>query len=207
MPSTTNCPSCARALTVPDELIGQQVQCPTCGATFTAQVGRGSPPPSGQQPQPPQAPPSAPPPYQQPAYQQPPARRDDDDDYERRRRPRQGDKPGNVQAVNVLTLIGGIVALVGALIYVVGIGLPTVGFGCIWPGWIYAIVAGILATIKGSKLMGENAQMEEPPTTAGILLIINIVNCDVISCVLGILILVFLNDPVTKNWYQGGRDR
>jgi hypothetical protein len=40
MQETINCPSCQRRLQVPDTLIGQDVQCPTCGATFVAALGR-----------------------------------------------------------------------------------------------------------------------------------------------------------------------
>jgi hypothetical protein len=36
MPEIINCPSCQRKLQVPESLLGQDVQCPTCGATFTA---------------------------------------------------------------------------------------------------------------------------------------------------------------------------
>lgn len=36
MPIQINCPSCNRALRVPDELLGKNVKCPTCGTTFTA---------------------------------------------------------------------------------------------------------------------------------------------------------------------------
>ncbi len=31
-----NCPSCTRKLRVPEDLLGKQVRCPTCGHTFTA---------------------------------------------------------------------------------------------------------------------------------------------------------------------------
>jgi predicted Zn finger-like uncharacterized protein len=36
MVSIINCPSCARQLRVPEELIGRQVKCPSCLSTFTA---------------------------------------------------------------------------------------------------------------------------------------------------------------------------
>ncbi len=36
MPTNTTCPSCNRALKVPDELLGKNVKCPTCGTTFLA---------------------------------------------------------------------------------------------------------------------------------------------------------------------------
>jgi hypothetical protein len=43
MQEIVNCPSCQRKLQVPDSLLGQDVQCPTCGATFTAGSGGGAP--------------------------------------------------------------------------------------------------------------------------------------------------------------------
>jgi hypothetical protein len=41
--SPTRCPSCRRALALPDHLGGAAVQCPACGATFRA--GPAGPPP------------------------------------------------------------------------------------------------------------------------------------------------------------------
>jgi hypothetical protein len=38
MPEIVNCPRCERKLRVPDHLLGQQVQCPTCAVTFAAQA-------------------------------------------------------------------------------------------------------------------------------------------------------------------------
>src|SRR5436309_3487361 len=34
MPTILDCPSCGRKLRVADDLAGQQVKCPTCGAVF-----------------------------------------------------------------------------------------------------------------------------------------------------------------------------
>jgi predicted Zn finger-like uncharacterized protein len=45
------CPSCPRQLRVPDDLLGQQVKCPSCGAVFTASEDMGAddtPPPQGE---------------------------------------------------------------------------------------------------------------------------------------------------------------
>jgi hypothetical protein len=80
MQETINCPSCQRKLQVPEALIGQDVQCPTCGATFVANLNAPAPrvPPAynpGAYPLEPQPPPA---PRQRKSY-----RRDDDDyDYE-----------------------------------------------------------------------------------------------------------------------------
>src|SRR5438094_2352661 len=38
MPEVLTCPSCQRKLQVPEDLLGQDVQCPTCGATFLANL-------------------------------------------------------------------------------------------------------------------------------------------------------------------------
>src|SRR5262245_17229135 len=43
MATEVSCPSCERALRVPDDLLGALVKCPSCQATFTA--GAPQPPP------------------------------------------------------------------------------------------------------------------------------------------------------------------
>src|SRR5437667_10109585 len=45
MPETTNCPKCERRLRVPEDLIGQQVKCPSCENVFTATAGGEATPP------------------------------------------------------------------------------------------------------------------------------------------------------------------
>jgi hypothetical protein len=46
MSEIISCPSCQRKVQVPESLAGQDVQCPTCGATFVAQLP-GAAQPSG----------------------------------------------------------------------------------------------------------------------------------------------------------------
>jgi hypothetical protein len=43
MSEIISCPSCQRKVQVPEALAGQDVQCPTCGATFVAQLPGMSP--------------------------------------------------------------------------------------------------------------------------------------------------------------------
>ena len=57
MAEITHCPSCQRKLSVPENLLGQSVQCPSCLTTFTASLAR---------PAPQYSPPAAPPPMQDP---------------------------------------------------------------------------------------------------------------------------------------------
>ena len=95
-----------------------------------------------------------------------------------------------------MTLVGGILAILTCL----GIGLATVGF---WIPWIYSLVLGIMATIKGSQMLGSNpAPAFASARTIAIMQIVNIINCDVINLTLGIITLVFLNDPEVKDWLR-----
>ncbi len=218
MPIQINCPSCGRALRLPDELMGKSVRCPGCSTTFLAGGDEPAPRPQPRVEDEREAPRR---PFRRDeGYDEEPrpsrrSRRDrEEDDYDdrppRRERDRDfrsggppGTPPGKAQAVAILTLVGGIVAALGGLVYAVGSGLGSLGICCLWPGWIYALVVGILAIIKGSALLGRDAHLQAPPTGIGIMMIINIVNFDPITCVLGILVLVFLSDPEVKAYYRG----
>jgi predicted Zn finger-like uncharacterized protein len=110
MPELTQCPQCQRKLNVQEEQLGQAVQCPACGATFTAE-------PAGPAPRP--APPREEPPRR--GYAEEPAPRYDrgyddrgrdyrrgydDPDYRdpyRRLRPHRG---GAVLTLGILSLVG-----------------------------------------------------------------------------------------------------
>jgi hypothetical protein len=84
MSEIISCPSCQRKVQVPEALAGQDVQCPTCGATFVANLP-GAAPPARAQSEPerwdvtserPASWSDRPPAYERPAY-------DDRDDYRR----------------------------------------------------------------------------------------------------------------------------
>ena len=105
-------------------------------------------------------------------------------------------KPGKLQAVAIMTLAGGIWAILTCF----GIGLGTAGF---WIPWIYSLVLGIMAIMKGSQMLGSNpAPAFASAKTIAIMQIINIINCDMINLTLGIITLVFLNDPEVKDWLR-----
>ncbi len=210
MSLTISCPSCQRTLRVPQTLLGQSVKCPSCSVTFTApeQVEESAP----LRPAPP-PPPSLEDDYRdepRPSRRRPRNEEYDDDDYvpSRNRRPRRDEKPGKVQAIAIMVLIGGILATIYGAIYLIyfGIaGLVTLGAGllcCLWPGPYYSLVVGIMAIIKGSRLLGEKAYRESPPQGLGIMMIINIINGDFVNLVLGILVLVFLSDEEVKDYFN-----
>lgn len=106
-------------------------------------------------------------------------------------------KPGKVQAIAIMMLVGGILATISGLL----IALTTLII--FWPFCVYGVVFGILTIIKGTKLLGANAHLEPPPKGTAIMQIINIINCDFPNLVMGIIALVFLNDPEVRGYYQG----
>src|SRR5580692_4596815 len=110
---------------------------------------------------------------------------EDDDDYREdeyederpsRRRKRSEERPGKVQAIAIMTLIGGIYAC----LHFLGMSAASYGMCCIWPLTYYVLVVGILAIIKGSQLLGQDARLQSPPKTIAILMIVDIINGDVI---------------------------
>jgi hypothetical protein len=115
--------------------------------------------------------------------------------------PRYGadDRPGKVQAIAIMTLVGGILALLLAL----GMGVGSVGVCCLWPGTSYSLVLGILGIVRGSKLLSPEARWQPPPKGIAIMQIINIINFDIANCVLGILTLTFLNEPEVQRYFRG----
>jgi len=202
MSDTVTCPSCQRTLRVPESLLGQLVKCPTCLETFTASVG---------DPAPKKGPPPPPPRPRDRYDDEPPprrARREEWEDYGDYDRPRRRQKPGKVQAIAVMTLVGGILATlasVGLLGYFGLVGVASMGVGlicCLWPGPYYGLVVGVLGIVKGSQLLGDNAHRSAPPTAIAVMQIINVVNGDFVNLTLGILTLVFLSEPEVKRFFR-----
>lgn len=126
-------------------------------------------------------------------------RRDDydryEDEYDRPRR-KKTQKPGQVQAVAIMMLVGGIVGLLLMLTY-----LPlSMCFILVWPGFYFEVVVGILMIIRGVNMLNRDDQ--GPPRTLAILQIIFILNGDVINCVMGIVSIIMLHDPTVDEYYR-----
>ncbi len=116
--------------------------------------------------------------------------------------PMSGVKPGKIQAIAIITLVQGIMAIIGALGW-------ALGTFCFWVPFIYGLVYGIMAVIKGSAMLGQNPwPAYQTVRTTAIMGIVNVINCDLLFGMTGgIIILVFLNDPEVKGYIQsrGGR--
>src|SRR5262245_45669797 len=125
---------------------------------------------------------------------------DEDDDYDDRPSRRRRDlKPGKVQAIGIMMLIGGII---GILMFLM-LGGASGGFCCLWPGTYYSLVMGIMAIIKGAQLLGERARDQPFPKAVAIMMIINIVNGDVANLIMGIICLTFQSDPEVQGYFRG----
>lgn len=114
MAITTSCPSCSRALRVPDDLLGKNVKCPTCGTTFLA-AAESAPPPAEEEP-------PAPAPARRPA---PPDDSDEEPDVEERRpsrRRRERLEPHRGQTVMILGILSLFLAgiILGPIAWVMG---------------------------------------------------------------------------------------
>ena len=68
---------------------------------------------------------------------------------------------------------------------------------------VYALIFGIMAIIRGSQMLGSNP-MPAFKSAKGIAImqIVNIICCDITNLVLGIINLVFLNDPEVKDYLR-----
>jgi predicted Zn finger-like uncharacterized protein len=87
MANVISCPKCERQLRVPDDLLGQNVKCPSCNETFTAEMTKKAPPPSAPATTPSRSSSRArdDEDEERPSRRRPPRRDDDDDDDDGRR--------------------------------------------------------------------------------------------------------------------------
>ncbi len=120
MPVIVSCPSCEKALQVPEEFFGRMVQCPECKTMFQAQ-------PKADAPSPPTEPERA---GRESTFEAPfskaPLReskqrriREDDDDVDNlRRRPQDyvPDRGGMILTLGIISLVGGFIACLPAFI-------------------------------------------------------------------------------------------
>jgi hypothetical protein len=199
------CPECAKHLQVPENLLGKTVQCPECKHTFTAE--------EAVSPDPVPAVPAKVPAWDRDDGEAKPRKKkmrdddvddrddEDDDDRPRRKRTRPGrgpdQKPGKVQAIGIMMLMGGIFAVLLAL----SLGAGSMGMCCLWPGTYYSLVLGIMAIVRASAILGGKAHLETPPTGIAIMHMINIINGDGINLTLGIIIMVFCNDEEVQEYF------
>ena len=143
MALVVTCPACQRRLQVPDDLVGQDVQCPECELLFTAAVG--VPPSTAIGTQAPAPGPAA------PEWENPPAKptsrpdrwADPDEDDDHQRPVRRVDRGDYAPHRGAMILTFGILSLVGAILFALFCGIFCV---------ITAIFGGLAWTMGGQDL-------------------------------------------------------
>lgn len=109
-------------------------------------------------------------------------------------------KPGKVQAIAITTLINGILNILLGIGLTGSVVLGTLGIGLLCaPLTLLPSALGIFEIIGGTKLMGEPPRKFNLQTIA-ILEIVAILAGNVISLIVGILNLVFYNEPPTRQY-------
>ena len=117
--------------------------------------------------------------------------------------------PGKVQAIGAMHLVAGIMNVIASLfwaLYGVLMGVATFGVGLLFccPAFILLPI-GIMEIISGSKHLSKNHAGLKPPRMTAFAENSAILGCGMISCVMGVLTLVFLNDPEVAAYYEKQR--
>ena len=111
-----------------------------------------------------------------------------------------GDSPGLVKTIAVMTLINGIVNIFWGLIATVSVTASIILI-CLAPFAILPTILGIFEIIYAIKLLSDPPQPVQPSTTIAILEILCVLTFNVFSMIVGILALVFYNDPQVKKYF------
>lgn len=109
-------------------------------------------------------------------------------------------KPGLFNAIAVMTLISGIVNLFWGFVASVAALGTFVGVVCL-PLTILPTVLGIFEIIYAAKLLSAQPQPVQPSQTIAIFEILCFLFGNIFSMVVGILVLVFYNDLVVKDYF------
>jgi hypothetical protein len=111
-----------------------------------------------------------------------------------------GESPSLVKTIAVLTLINGIVNIFWGLI-ATAVVVPTIILACLAIFTILPTILGVFEIIYALKLLNNPPQPVQPSTTIAILEILCVLTGNVFSMIVGILSLVFYNDPQVKEYF------
>ena len=111
-----------------------------------------------------------------------------------------GDTPGLVKTIAVMTLINGIVNIFWGLIATASVTASIILI-CLAPLAILPTILGVFEIIYAAKLLATPPHPVQPSTTIAILEILCILTFNVFSMIVGILALVFYNDPQVKEYF------
>jgi phage FluMu protein Com len=171
------CTGCHKLLRSDDDAAGKKAQCPECGVVATVPNAPGTALDSSNYP-PVRAVTS--PPHVSSANGLPP-------------------KPSKVTAMGIMFIVGGVIAASLAIS-----DLIIACFLCFTSVFaVYEIILAVLAITKGVRLLGASAYAEPPPNGIAVMQIVNVIHCDFANLAMGIVNLVFCNDPEVRAYLHG----
>jgi hypothetical protein len=109
-------------------------------------------------------------------------------------------KPGKVQAIAIMTLINGVLNIMWGAGVSFGLIFGIITIVCI-PITILPAILGIFEIIYATKLLSNPPQPVQPSQVLAILEICCIIAGNAISLAVGILALVFYNEPEVKAYF------
>ena len=109
-------------------------------------------------------------------------------------------RPGTVTAIAIMALVSGIVNVIWGVV-AAGSVLASIVLVCLVPFAILPTVLGVFEIIYAAKLLYNPPQPIRPSNTIAILEIATILFGNVFSMVVGILALVFYNEPQVKDYF------
>jgi 4-hydroxybenzoate polyprenyltransferase len=113
------------------------------------------------------------------------------------------ERPSNVKAIAVMSIISGAINIVGAFGVTVAIVLGTLFLGIICaPITILPAILGVFEILYGVKLLSNPPQPVKPSQAIAIFEIVTFLYLNVISGVIGILALTMYNDPEVKAYFE-----
>lgn len=110
------------------------------------------------------------------------------------------ESPGMVKTIAVLTLINGIVNIFWGLI-ATAVVVPTIILACLAVFTILPTVLGVFEVVYALKLLNNPPQPVQPSNSIAIFEILCVLTGNVFSMIVGILVLVFYNDPQVKEYF------
>jgi hypothetical protein len=110
------------------------------------------------------------------------------------------DKPTLVKTIAILTLINGIVNIFWGLVATATV-VPTIILACLAVFTILPTVLGVFEVIYAAKLLADPMGPTQPSQPIAIFEILCVLTGNVFSMIVGILSLVFYNDPQVKDFF------
>lgn len=111
-------------------------------------------------------------------------------------------KPALVETIGWLTLVSGVVNILYGLSLTVSVVLGTLFLGLICaPLTLLPVVLGIFEVLYALRVLANPPEPMAPNRTLAVLEIVDLLSLNVIAALVGILALIFYDDPAVKQYF------